>query len=157
MRVRLAALRAQTLGQHQLTYVSAGAGPASHADGRVSLLCSAAASTDERPRLAQRTRTGICVAFRAPLAGCMFVVEEAGSHFTTQHLEYTFFACVIAYLLALIIADPDEGFVKFKQVGSAQLARSRWPCARAPVWRAAHCYLLSPLQRAAASELPHRH
>jgi hypothetical protein len=46
-------------------------------------------STETRDFLATGAACGICVAFRAPLAGCMFVVEEAGSFFSTKHLEYT--------------------------------------------------------------------
>jgi hypothetical protein len=68
-----------------------------------------------RDFLATGAAVGICVAFRAPLAGCLFVVEEAASFFNTEHLEYTFFATVIAYLVALYLAQPDDGFVKFKQ------------------------------------------
>ena len=40
---------------------------------------------------------GICTAFRAPLAGVMFVVEEAATFFTTNHLEYTFLACMFLF------------------------------------------------------------
>ena len=50
-----------------------------------------------RDFLATGAGCGITTAFRAPLAGTMFVVEEAGSFFTTQHLEYTFFSCLISY------------------------------------------------------------
>ena len=46
-------------------------------------------STETRDFLATGAACGICVAFRAPLAGCLFVVEEAGSFFSTKHLEYT--------------------------------------------------------------------
>ena len=68
-----------------------------------------------RDFLATGAAVGICVAFRAPLAGCLFVVEEAASFFTVEHLEYTFFATVVAYLVAMYLAAPDDGFVKFKQ------------------------------------------
>ena len=68
-----------------------------------------------RDFLATGAAVGICVAFRAPLAGCLFVVEEAASFFTTEHLEYTFFATVVAYMVALALAQPDDGFTKFKQ------------------------------------------
>jgi hypothetical protein len=40
-----------------------------------------------RAVLATGAAVGICVAFRAPLAGCLFVVEEAASFFTVEHLE----------------------------------------------------------------------
>ena len=68
-----------------------------------------------RDFLATGAAVGICVAFRAPLAGCLFVVEEASSFFTTEHLEYTFFATVIAYMVALALAQPESNFAKFKQ------------------------------------------
>lgn len=68
-----------------------------------------------RDFLATGAAVGICVAFRAPLAGCLFVVEEAASFFTTEHLEYTFFATIVAYMVALALAQPEDGFTKFKQ------------------------------------------
>jgi hypothetical protein len=72
-------------------------------------------SGEGRDFLATGAAVGICVAFRAPLAGCLFVVEEASSFFTTEHLEYTFFATVIAYMVALSLARPESNFTKFKQ------------------------------------------
>ena len=54
---------------------------------------------------------GICTAFRAPLAGTLFVVEEAGSFFTTQHLEFTFFSCLIAYWVQWVIGLNIDGDV----------------------------------------------
>ena len=30
-------------------------------------------------------------------------------------MEYTFFATIVAYLVALAMANPDDGFTKFKQ------------------------------------------
>lgn len=72
-------------------------------------------TAEARDFLATGAAVGICVAFRAPLAGCLFVVEEASSFFTTEHLEYTFFATVVAYMVALLLANPDDGFTKFKQ------------------------------------------
>jgi chloride channel 7 len=72
-------------------------------------------ASEARDFLATGAACGICVAFRAPLAGCLFVVEEAGSFFSTVHLERTFFACVVAYLVANAMANPEDGFVKFKQ------------------------------------------
>jgi H+/Cl- antiporter ClcA len=59
-----------------------------------------------RDFLATGAACGICVAFRAPMAGCLFVVEEAASFFTTEHLEYTFFATIISYFVAFFLADP---------------------------------------------------
>ena len=52
---------------------------------------------EKRDFLATGAACGICTAFRAPLAGTLFVVEEAGSFFTTKHLEFTFFSCLVAY------------------------------------------------------------
>ena len=49
------------------------------------------------------------------MAGCLFVVEEAASFFTTEHLEYTFFATIISYFVAYFLASPDDGFTKFQQ------------------------------------------
>ena len=44
------------------------------------------------------------------------VVEEAASFFTVEHLEYTFFATIIAYMVALSLSDAaGESFTKFKQ------------------------------------------
>lgn len=45
-------------------------------------------ASEARDFLATGAAVGICVAFRAPLAGCLFVVEEAASFFNTEHLEY---------------------------------------------------------------------
>jgi H+/Cl- antiporter ClcA len=71
---------------------------------------------ERRDFLATGAAVGICVAFRAPLAGCLFVVEEAASFFTVEHLEYTFFATIIAYMVALSLSDAaGESFTKFKQ------------------------------------------
>ena len=71
---------------------------------------------EDRDFLAAGAACGICVAFQAPLAGCLFIVEEAASFYTTEHLDYTFFATMIAYLVALALAtSTDDGFTKFKQ------------------------------------------
>ena len=72
---------------------------------------------EARDFLATGAAVGICVAFRAPLAGCLFVVEEAASFFTVEHLEYTFFATIIAYMVALYLSEGQGGasFTKFKQ------------------------------------------
>ena len=55
-----------------------------------------ASKSERRDFLATGAACGICTAFRAPIAGTLFVVEEAASFFTTNHLEYTFFACLAA-------------------------------------------------------------
>ena len=76
---------------------------------------------EDRDFLATGAACGVCVAFRAPLAGVLFIVEEAASFYTTEHLEYTFFACIVAYLVALKITYSGGGesvvdsFTKFKQ------------------------------------------
>jgi chloride channel 7 len=73
-------------------------------------------SGERRDFLATGAACGICVAFRAPLAGCLFVIEEAASFYTTEHLEYTFFACIVAYLVTLTIGGGAGGtFTKFQQ------------------------------------------
>ena len=46
----------------------------------------AAYASEARDFMATGAACGICTAFRAPLAGVMFVVEEAATFFTTQHL-----------------------------------------------------------------------
>ncbi len=71
---------------------------------------------EDRDFMATGAACGICVAFNAPLAGCLFVIEEAAIAITTEHLDYTFFATIIAYLVVLSVAHPDDGFTKFKQV-----------------------------------------
>jgi H+/Cl- antiporter ClcA len=58
---------------------------------------------ERRDFLATGAACGICTAFRAPLAGTLFVVEEAGSFFTTQHLEFTFFACLVSYWVQWVL------------------------------------------------------
>eukprot|EP01046_Picozoa_sp_COSAG06_P002753 COSAG06_NODE_100_length_24132_cov_93.237507_14_plen_1117_part_00 len=68
-----------------------------------------------RDFLATGAAVGICVAFRAPISGCLFVVEEASSFFTTQHLEYTFFATIVGYVVAMSLTTSEDGFTKFKQ------------------------------------------
>jgi len=39
---------------------------------------------------------GIAAAFRAPIAGTLFVVEEAASQLSVRHISMTFFACMAA-------------------------------------------------------------
>ena len=73
--------------------------------------------SEERDFLATGAACGICTAFRAPLAGVMFVVEEASSFFTTAHLEFTFLSCLVAYWVtwAFLASAEGESTVKFKQ------------------------------------------
>ena len=94
-----------------------------------------------RDFLATGAAVGICVAFRAPLAGCLFVVEEASSFFTTEHLEYTFFATVIAYMVALALAQPESNFTKFKQTTGYFCTQFDWFDMCAP-----HIHFPSPTQ-----------
>lgn len=76
-----------------------------------------ARKNEARDFLATGAACGICTAFRAPLAGVLFVVEEAASFFTTQHLEFTFLASLTAYMTAWAIQYDVDGdsFVKFAQ------------------------------------------
>ena len=69
---------------------------------------------EDRDFLATGAACGICVAFNAPLAGCLFVIEEAASFYTSEHLDYTFFATIVAYLVVLTLGGQDN-FTKFQQ------------------------------------------
>ena len=73
-----------------------------------------ARNSEERDFLATGAACGICTAFRAPLAGVMFVVEEASSFFTTTHLEFTFLACLVSYWVTWAMTT-GTSTVKFKQ------------------------------------------
>jgi chloride channel 7 len=74
---------------------------------------------EQRDFLATGAACGICTAFRAPLAGTLFVVEEAASFFTTKHLEFTFFACLAAYwcqwTIGVKTTGEDATLSKFQQ------------------------------------------
>jgi chloride channel 7 len=74
---------------------------------------------EKRDFLATGAACGITTAFRAPVAGTLFVVEEAGSFFTTQHLEFTFFSCLISYWVQWCIGQyldgESAGDAKFQQ------------------------------------------
>ena len=74
-------------------------------------------ASEARDFMATGAACGICTAFRAPLAGVMFVVEEASTFFTTQHLEYTFLASLVAYFVTWLLTAASDGSstVKFKQ------------------------------------------
>ena len=48
---------------------------------------------------------GVSAAFKAPLAGILFVVEEASSYFSIPHLHKTFVASVFAYFTAQACAS----------------------------------------------------
>jgi H+/Cl- antiporter ClcA len=78
-----------------------------------------ASKSERRDFLATGAACGICTAFRAPIAGTLFVVEEAASFFTTNHLEYTFFACLAAYWCQWTIGigtiGTDATLAKFQQ------------------------------------------
>ena len=74
---------------------------------------------EKRDFLATGAACGITTAFRAPLAGTLFVVEEAGSFFSTRHLEFTFFSCLVSYWAQWVVGlimDGDKGTgAKFQQ------------------------------------------
>ena len=74
---------------------------------------------EKRDFLATGAACGITTAFRAPLAGTLFVVEEAGSFFTTSHLEFTFFSCLISYwtqwVIGLWLDGESASNAKFQQ------------------------------------------
>ena len=72
-------------------------------------------ASESRDFLASGGGCGIAAAFRAPLSGVLFVVEEASSHITVKHIERTFLACVVTYFVGRLIYQPDESFSKFKQ------------------------------------------
>ena len=55
-------------------------------------------ATESRDFMATGAACGITTAFRAPLAGVLFVVEEAASFITVQHIEFTFLACLCSYI-----------------------------------------------------------
>ena len=78
-----------------------------------------ASKSERRDFLATGAACGICTAFRAPIAGTLFVVEEAASFFTTNHFEYTFFACLAAYwcqwTIGINTVGTDATLSKFKQ------------------------------------------
>jgi H+/Cl- antiporter ClcA/CBS domain-containing protein len=74
---------------------------------------------EKRDFLATGAACGITTAFRAPLAGTLFVVEEAGSFFSTKHLEFTFFSCLISYwaqwVIGLMLDGESAADAKFQQ------------------------------------------
>ena len=72
-------------------------------------------ASEARDFLASGGGCGIAAAFRAPLSGVLFVVEEASSHITVKHIERTFLACVVTYFVGRVIYQPEESFSKFKQ------------------------------------------
>jgi chloride channel 7 len=71
--------------------------------------------TEARDFLATGGACGIAAAFRAPLSGVLFVVEEASSHINVRHIEWTFLACIMTYVVGFSIYQPEESFSKFKQ------------------------------------------
>ena len=76
-------------------------------------------ASEVRDFLATGAACGICTVLRAPLAGVMFVVEEAASFFTTLHVERTFLACLCAYWTTFAVHQPDGTFTKFTQTRGA--------------------------------------
>merc|ERR1719440_1458037 len=68
---------------------------------------------------------GIAAAFRAPIAGTLFVVEEAASHFRREHLAKVFLGGLLAMLMATNLAG-EEGILEF-QVATGESCRTwRW-------------------------------
>eukprot|EP00941_MAST-03F_sp_MAST-3F-sp1_P005392 g5392.t1 len=66
-----------------------------------------------RDFIAMGAAAGITTAFHAPLAGVLFVVEEAASFFTVRSMEHTFCACLTAYWMTYILNGFPVNFVKF--------------------------------------------
>merc|ERR1719401_3053720 len=56
---------------------------------------------------------GIAASFRAPIAGTLFVVEEAASHFKREHLAKIFFGGLLAMLLATYLAGM-QGILEYQ-------------------------------------------
>jgi len=68
---------------------------------------------------------GIAAAFRAPIAGTLFVVEEAASHFRREHLAKVFFASLVAMLLATYPAGQD-GLLEFQVATGPNCRTQQW-------------------------------
>lgn len=70
---------------------------------------------ERRDFIAIGAGAGIAAAFSAPLAGVMFVVEEAASVLTVRMIELAFLACVFAYWITNFVTqrDQEDGHVKF--------------------------------------------
>jgi len=65
---------------------------------------------------------GIAAAFRAPIAGALFVIEEAASHFRREQLAKVFIGAIIAMLFATYLAG-EEGILQY-QVATGQNCRT---------------------------------
>ena len=70
---------------------------------------------------------GVSAAFKAPLAGILFVVEEASSYFSIPHLHKTFVASVFAYFTAhaLGLASDVERY-EFEVATGAHCGYNGW-------------------------------
>ncbi len=68
---------------------------------------------ERRDFMAIGAGAGIAAAFSAPLAGTLFVVEEAASSVHKKLVQLSFFACVLAYLITWLLTKEDDGHVKF--------------------------------------------
>merc|ERR1719377_31651 len=58
---------------------------------------------------------GVAAAFRAPIAGTLFVVEEAASHFKREQLVKCFFAGIVA-LEVMVVITKGAGLLEYQVV-----------------------------------------
>eukprot|EP00038_Savillea_parva_P006432 m.163767 g.163767 ORF g.163767 m.163767 type:complete len:767 (-) comp12336_c0_seq1:155-2455(-) len=63
---------------------------------------------DKRLFMAAGAAAGIACAFRAPIGGVIFALEEAISHFDANLIVRTYFVCVIAYFTLMILYEGDN-------------------------------------------------
>eukprot|EP00041_Stephanoeca_diplocostata_P031562 m.985552 g.985552 ORF g.985552 m.985552 type:complete len:537 (+) comp23984_c0_seq3:357-1967(+) len=73
---------------------------------------------DKRLFLAAGAAIGIACAFRAPIGGVVFALEEAISHFDASLIVRVYFACVIGYYIMMILFEgrrlDTESFTEYK-------------------------------------------
>lgn len=64
-------------------------------------------TTDRERRLfvACGAACGIAVAFRSPIGGVMFVLEEATSFFDMTAIVRLYFVCVVSYFVLMMVAS----------------------------------------------------
>ncbi|EDQ92175.1 uncharacterized protein MONBRDRAFT_31290 [Monosiga brevicollis MX1] len=60
---------------------------------------------DMRKLVVAGSAAGIAVAFRSPIGGVFFVIEEAISFFDAQLVFRTYFTCIIAYYIMAVLTD----------------------------------------------------
>lgn len=56
---------------------------------------------------------GIAAAFKAPIAGTLFVIEEAASHFQRDHLATVFFAGIVSLEVILLLTN-GKGILEYE-------------------------------------------